>query len=54
MENSFKLAAFIRMATLPGDNSISSNQLLQSTSQALQHARTNRLRNTVIYPQIKH
>jgi len=51
---SFKLAAFIGMATLPGDPSISSNQLLQNASQALQHARTNRLTNAVIYSQIKH
>jgi predicted signal transduction protein with EAL and GGDEF domain len=51
---SFQLAAFIGMATLPGDNTISGNQLLQNASQALQHARTNRLANTVIYSQIKH
>jgi hypothetical protein len=51
---SFQLAAFIGMATLPGDPSISSNQLLQNASQALQHARTNRLRKTVIFSQMKH
>jgi predicted signal transduction protein with EAL and GGDEF domain len=51
---SFQLAAFIGMATLPGDNSISSDQLMQNASQALQHARTNRLTNAVIYSEMKH
>ena len=50
---SFKLAAFIGMATLPGDNSISSNQLMQNALQALQYARENRLKNTVIFSQMK-
>lgn len=51
---SSELAAFMGMATLPGDPSISSNQLLQNAAQALQHARTNRLTNAVIFSEMKH
>jgi hypothetical protein len=50
---SFKLNAFIGMATLPGDSSISSKKLLQNASQALEQARANRLTNTVIFSEIK-
>ena len=50
---SFKLSAFIGMATLPGDRSIASNKLMQNASQALQHARTNRLASAVIFSDIE-
>jgi len=50
---SFELSAFIGMATLPGDRSISSKELMQNASQALQHARENRLTNTVIFSEMK-
>lgn len=51
---SFKLSAFIGMATLPGDPSISSQQLIQNASEALHHAHTNRLKNAVIFSEIEH
>ncbi|SRR6266545_4011025 len=51
---SFKLSAFIGMATLPGDRSISSTELLQNASQALQHAHANRFRNAVVFSEINH
>jgi predicted signal transduction protein with EAL and GGDEF domain len=51
---SFELSTFIGMATLPGDSSISSKELLQNASEALQHARTNRLMNAVNYSEIRH
>src|SRR5262245_19995835 len=50
---SFKLFAFIGMATLSGGRSLSSKKLIQSASQALQHAHLNRLKNTVIFSEIK-
>ncbi len=50
---SFKLSAFIGTATLPGDSSISSNTLTQNASQALQHARTNRLTSPVLFSELK-
>jgi predicted signal transduction protein with EAL and GGDEF domain len=51
---SFEMSAFIGMATLPGDDSISSNQLMQNALQALQYARENRIKNTVIFSDMKH
>ena len=51
---SFKLSAFIGMATLPGDRSISSKQLIRNASAALQHAQANRLKNTVVFSELKH
>jgi len=51
---SFELSAFMGMATLPGDSSISSEELLRHASEALQHARVNRLTNAVIFSEIKH
>lgn len=51
---SFELSAFIGMATLPGDSSISSQALLENASQALQYARSNRLPNTVLFSEMKH
>ncbi len=50
---SFKLSAFIGTATLPGDNSISSNTLAQNASEALQHARTNHLASPVLFSELK-
>jgi predicted signal transduction protein with EAL and GGDEF domain len=50
---SFKLSAFIGSATLPGDSTITSNILTQNASQALQHARANRLTNAVIFSEMK-
>ena len=50
---SFKLSAFIGMATLPGDRSISSDKLTQNASQALEQARTNHRMNTVIFSETK-
>jgi diguanylate cyclase (GGDEF)-like protein len=49
---SFKLSAFIGMATLPGDRSISSSQLIQNASQAMEHARKNHLMNAVIFSEM--
>lgn len=50
---SFKLSAFIGIATLPGDRSISSNRLMQNAAQALEHARKKKLINTVIFSEMK-
>jgi len=50
---SFKLFAFIGMATLSGGHSISGKQLMQNASQALQHARENHLKSTVIFSEMK-
>ena len=50
---SFKLNAFIGMATLPGDSFISSQKLLQNASQALKQARANGFTNTVIFSEIQ-
>ena len=50
---SFKLSAFIGMATLPGDRSISSNKLINSAAKALEHARSKKLINTVIFSEMK-
>ena len=46
---SFKLMAFVGMASLPGDRTTSSHKLMQNASQALQHARENRLKEAVIF-----
>lgn len=46
---SFKLSAFIGMATLPGGRSISSKKLMQNASEALQQAQSNRLTSTVVF-----
>jgi hypothetical protein len=51
---SFKLSAFIGMATLPGDQSISSQTLMQNAAEALRYAHENRLKKTVIFSEIKH
>jgi predicted signal transduction protein with EAL and GGDEF domain len=51
---SFQLSAFIGMATLHGDRSISSKTLLENASQALQYARANRLTSTVVFSEMKH
>jgi len=51
---SFKLVAYIGMATLPGDRSISSQKLTQNALQALQQARANQLTNTVIFSEKEH
>jgi predicted signal transduction protein with EAL and GGDEF domain len=51
---SFELSTFIGMATLPGDSTISSKELLENASQALQHARANRLTNAVLFSEMKH
>jgi len=49
---SFKMAAFIGMASSPGDSSLSSNKLRQQASTAMQHARSNRFSNTVLFSEI--
>ena len=50
---SFKLFVFIGLAALPYDRSVSSDGLLQQAAQALQHARTKRLKSVVSFPDIK-
>jgi hypothetical protein len=50
---SFKLFVFIGLAALPYDRSVSSDGLLQHAAQALQHARTKRLKSVVSFPEIK-
>ena len=46
---SFKLFAYIGMASLPGDRSISSRTLMQNASKALQQARENQTNTTLVY-----
>jgi hypothetical protein len=46
---SFTLSAFIGMATLSAEGSMSSRKLLDDAEAALQHARTNHLTNAVIF-----
>jgi len=48
----FKLFMFIGMAAMPIDHSLSSNELSQNASQALQHARTNRITNVIAFSEI--
>ena len=50
---SFKLFVFIGLAALPYDRSVSSDGLLQHAAQALQHARTKRLKSVVSFPEIQ-
>ncbi len=49
---SFTLFAFIGIASLPGDRSISGHKIMQSASEALQHARTNRLTSAFTFSEI--
>ena len=49
---SFKLSIFMGLVTLPGDKSLSSSKLLRQASQAVQHARINKLDKTVIFSEI--
>ena len=48
---SFKTAVFIGMASTPGD-SLSSNELRQQASTAMQHARTHQLSKAVLFSEI--
>ena len=48
---SFKMAVFIGMASNPGD-SLSSNELRQQASTAMQHARTHQLSKAVLFSEI--
>jgi hypothetical protein len=50
---SFKMSAFIGMATLPNDRSLSSSGLAQNASRALQHARANPFKSVVSFSEIK-
>lgn len=45
--------AFLGMATLPGNRSLSSKKLLEQASQALQQARSGRSAKTVVFSEIK-
>ena len=47
-----KLFTFIGLAGMPGDHSLSGNDLSQHASQALQHARTNRITNVITYSEL--
>lgn len=49
---SFKLSAFIGMATASGERSLSSHKLLQNASEAMQYARTHRTNHTVIFSEM--
>lgn len=51
---SFQLSAFIGMASLPGDSSISSGTLMQNAAAALEYARQNRLKTSVIFSELNH
>jgi hypothetical protein len=46
---SFKLSAYIGMATVPVDHMISGEELQENAAKALQHARTNQLTSVVVF-----
>lgn len=46
---SFQLSAFIGMVTLPGNSSISSDVLMKNAAEALQYARANKIKTSVIF-----
>lgn len=46
---SFELATFIGLATMPVDHMVSSEELAEQASKALQHARTNHITNVVAF-----
>lgn len=48
-EVSFKLSTFIGMATVPVDHLMSSEELAENASKALQHARNNRIAGVVSF-----
>jgi hypothetical protein len=48
----FKIFMFIGMAAMPLDHSLSSAELSQNASQALQHARTNRITHVIAFSEI--
>lgn len=48
---SFKLSAFIGMATVPVDHMMSSEELEENATRALQHARANHLTSVVVFPE---
>jgi hypothetical protein len=50
---SFKLFVFIGLSALPYDRSVSSDGLIQQAAQALQYARTKRLKSAVTFSEIK-
>jgi hypothetical protein len=49
---SFTLHVFIGLASLPYDRSVSSDGLIQHAAQALQHARTKRIKSVVSFSEI--
>jgi hypothetical protein len=50
---SFRMFAYIGMATLPNDRSVSSDGLAQNAAQALQHARTHHLKSVISFSELK-
>ena len=48
----FRLFTFIGTAAMPIDHSLSSDELSQNASQALQHARANRITNVIAFSEI--
>ena len=50
---SFKLFAFIGMATLSGDRSITSKMIMDHAAQALQHARSRHSQKTILFSEIQ-
>lgn len=51
---SFQLSAFIGMATHPGDHTITSQALLQNAAEALNYARVNKKKTTVVFSDLEH
>lgn len=49
---SFRLFAFIGAAAMPMDHSLSSDELTQNASQALQHVRANRITNVIAFSEV--
>ena len=50
---SFQLSAFIGMASLPGDPSVTGSDLMKNAAEALQHARAHKLKTTVTFSDLK-
>jgi len=50
---SFDMKIFVGMASIPGDELLTSNSLIQQASKAMEHARENQLTTAVIFSEIK-
>jgi hypothetical protein len=49
---SFKLVAFIGLVTVSGDRSLSGKKLMENAAEAMQHARSKQIKNTVVFSEM--